>query len=70
MKQRSVLIKLADSLCNLHYQYCVYANSSDLRDVRTFIRMKSAVREKMINQIFLDLQDGDQVSFTFKAGEP
>ncbi|MBP1041448.1 SPASM domain-containing protein [Vagococcus sp. BWB3-3] len=70
MKQLSVLIKPASSLCNLRCQYCFYANISDLRDVRSFGRMTSAVMEKMIDQIFLDLEDGDQLSVAFQGGEP
>ncbi|WP_314060404.1 radical SAM/SPASM domain-containing protein [uncultured Vagococcus sp.] len=70
MKQLSVLIKPASSLCNLRCQYCFYANISDLRDVRSFGRMTSVVMEKMIDQIFLDLEDGDQMSFAFQGGEP
>lgn len=70
MKQLSVLIKPASALCNLRCRYCFYANISDLREVRSFGRMKSDVMEKMIDTIYLDLNDGDKMSFAFQGGEP
>lgn len=32
--------------------------------------MKSDIMEKMIDNLFLDLEDGDQMSFAFQGGEP
>lgn len=70
MKHLSVLIKPASSLCNLKCKYCFYANISSLREVRSFGRMKTEVMERMIDNIYKDLEDGDQMTFAFQGGEP
>jgi len=70
MKHISVLIKPASSLCNLRCQYCFYANVSSLREVQSYGKMKHEVAEKMIEQIFVDLNDGDHVTLAFQGGEP
>lgn len=70
MKHISVLIKPASSLCNLRCSYCFYANVSSLREVRSFGKMKEEVTEKMIENIYADLEDGDQLTLAFQGGEP
>lgn len=70
MKHLSVLIKPASSLCNLKCQYCFYANISSLREVRSYGRMKEDVMEKMIDNIYRDLDEGDHMTFAFQGGEP
>lgn len=70
MKQISVLIKPASSLCNIRCKYCFYANVSSLREVRSYGKMKDDVAEKMIENIFYDLEDGDSLSLAFQGGEP
>lgn len=70
MKHISVLIKPASSLCNLRCKYCFYANVSSLREVRSFGKMKPEVAEKMIENIYADLDDGDQLTLGFQGGEP
>lgn len=70
MKHISVLVKPASSLCNLRCKYCFYANVSSLREVRSYGKMKRAVAEKMIANIFVDLEDGDMLSIAFQGGEP
>lgn len=70
MKHISVLVKPASSLCNLRCKYCFYANVSSLREVQSYGRMKTAVAEKMIANIFVDLEDGDTLSLAFQGGEP
>lgn len=70
MKHISVLIKPASSLCNLRCSYCFYANVSSLREVRSFGKMKSEVACKMIEHIYADLEDGDQLTMAFQGGEP
>ena len=70
MKHISVLIKPASSLCNLRCSYCFYANVSSLREVRSFGKMKEEVTEKMIKNIYADLEDGDQLTLAFQGGEP
>lgn len=70
MKQISVLIKPASSLCNIRCKYCFYANVSALREVRSFGKMTTEVAEKMITNIFQDLADGDVLTLAFQGGEP
>lgn len=70
MKHISVLIKPASSLCNLRCSYCFYANVSSLREVRSFGKMKEEVTDKMIENIYADLEDGDQLTLAFQGGEP
>ncbi|WP_099221734.1 radical SAM/SPASM domain-containing protein [Listeria costaricensis] len=70
MKQISVLIKPASSLCNLRCKYCFYANVSSLREVRSYGKMQETITQKMIDQIFVDLEDGDHLTLAFQGGEP
>ena len=70
MKHISVLIKPASSLCNLRCTYCFYANVSSLREVRSFGKMKEDVMEKMVANIYADLEAGDHLTLAFQGGEP
>lgn len=70
MKHISILVKPASSLCNIRCKYCFYSNVSSLREVRSFGKMKAEVAEKMIANIFVDLEDGDQLTLAFQGGEP
>lgn len=70
MKHISVLIKPASSTCNIRCKYCFYANVSSLREVRSFGKMKSEITEKMIENIYIDLEDGDELTLAFQGGEP
>lgn len=70
MKRISVLIKPASSLCNIRCKYCFYANVSSLREVRSYGKMKQDTMEKMIENIYADLEDGDHLTLAFQGGEP
>lgn len=70
MKHISVLIKPASSLCNIRCKYCFYADISSLREVKSFGKMTEETAEKMIANIYLDLEDGDQLTLAFQGGEP
>lgn len=70
MKSISVLIKPASALCNIRCKYCFYADISSLREVRSFGRMSAETAEKMIDSIYLDLEDGDELTLAFQGGEP
>lgn len=70
MKHISVLIKPASSLCNIRCKYCFYANVSSLREVRSLGRMKQDISRKMIENIYVDLEDGDELTLAFQGGEP
>lgn len=70
MKHISILIKPASSLCNIRCKYCFYANVSSLRKIRSYGKMKKEVTEKMITNIFANLENGDQLTLAFQGGEP
>lgn len=70
MKHISVLIKPASGLCNLRCQYCFYADVTSLREVASYGRMKQETTEKMITQLFIDLEAGDTLTLAFQGGEP
>lgn len=70
MKHISVLIKPASSLCNLRCKYCFYANISSLREVRSYGKMRPHITEKMIDNIYKDLNNGDSLTLGFQGGEP
>ncbi len=69
-KHISILIKPASALCNLRCKYCFYANISSIREVRSYGKMKDAVVEEMIPNIYADLEDGDELAIAFQGGEP
>ncbi|MBO0477782.1 SPASM domain-containing protein [Vagococcus sp. DIV0080] len=70
MKHISVLIKPASSLCNIKCRYCFYNDISSIREVKSYGKMTKEVGMKMIDQIYVDLEDGDQLKLTFQGGEP
>lgn len=70
MKQFSVMIKPASSLCNLRCRYCFYADVSEQREVKSFGVMKTDTVTAMLEHIFVDLDAGDLVTFAFQGGEP
>ncbi|MFC0232873.1 radical SAM/SPASM domain-containing protein [Vagococcus entomophilus] len=70
MKRISVLIKPASSLCNIKCRYCFYNDISTIREVKSFGKMTEELAGKMIEQIYIDLEDGDFLDFTFQGGEP
>jgi len=70
MKHLSVLIKPVSSACDMRCKYCFYHDVSAHREVRSFGNMKEDVMEKIIDQIFIDLDDGDAMTFAFQGGEP
>lgn len=70
MKHISILIKPASSLCNLRCKYCFYANVSDLREVHSFGVIQPEVTERIIENIFSSLEDGDRLTLAFQGGEP
>ena len=70
MKNISVMIKPASSLCNLRCRYCFYADVSEKRELRSFGIMQEDTAKKIIHNVFKDLEKGDFVTFAFQGGEP
>ena len=70
MKDYSIMIKPASSLCDLRCKYCFYADVSALRSVRSFGIMQPEVTRKMLQNIERSLAPGDHVTLAFQGGEP
>ena len=66
MKQLSIMIKPASSLCNLRCKYCFYADIADLREVRSFGIMKQETTEAILANIKENLSAGDSVTFAWQ----
>ncbi|MDQ0221838.1 radical SAM/SPASM domain-containing protein [Streptococcus moroccensis] len=70
MKHISVMIKPTSSICNIRCKYCFYADVSSMREVTSYGKMTPEITKNMIEQIYLDLEDGDKLTLTFQGGEP
>lgn len=70
MKQLSVMIKPASSLCNMRCKYCFYADVSSLRSVDSFGIMERDTTDQVLENIFVHLESGDQLVLAFQGGEP
>jgi len=68
MRQISLLIKPASSLCNMRCSYCFYKDEADLRQHASMGIMKSKTVEAMIEKVMtLNVK---QINFCFQGGEP
>lgn len=70
MKNLSVMVKPASSLCNMRCQYCFYKEVSDKREVSSYGLMTNETVKSMLDHIYQDLEGGDQITFAFQGGEP
>lgn len=70
MKQLSIMLKSASSLCNLRCKYCFYADVADVRQVRSFGIMSPETTRAILKNIRSLLEPGDAVTFAFQGGEP
>ena len=70
MKQVSVMLKPASSLCNMRCRYCFYADVSEQRQVQSFGIMSRETARRLIANVLDSLQSGDTVTFAFQGGEP
>ncbi len=75
MKQISVLIKPASSLCNMGCNYCFYHDIADQRTEVTPTIMNNSVRDALIAKILLEATGKGPypeggVTFAFQGGEP
>jgi uncharacterized protein len=70
MKQLSLLIKPASSLCNLRCKYCFYADISSLRNVKSYGIMSEETAEKLLKNLFKDVENKDILTIAFQGGEP
>lgn len=70
MKNLSIMIKPASSLCNLRCKYCFYADIADIREVKSYGIMPIPSMHTMLQRIHDQLSDGDRLTFAFQGGEP
>lgn len=70
MKQITVMIKPASSLCNMRCKYCFYADVSSLRKTSSFGIMRNSTLNSVLDNIFTDLENGDKLILAFQGGEP
>lgn len=70
MKNISVMLKPASSACNLRCKYCFYADVSAARAVHSYGLMSRETAEKIIDNVFADLDSGDRLTLAFQGGEP
>ncbi|QAT50957.1 anaerobic sulfatase maturase [Caproiciproducens sp. NJN-50] len=70
MKNVSLLIKPASSLCNLCCRYCFYDDVSGNRSVKSMGLMTSETAEKLIRSACEAVEPGGTISFAFQGGEP
>lgn len=70
MKQVSIMLKPASSLCNLRCKYCFYADVARSRTTASFGLMKPETMGAILANVAAELQPGDKVHFVFQGGEP
>lgn len=70
MKQYSIMLKPASSLCNLRCRYCFYCDVANLRDVASFGVMSEEVMRSILQNVARSVSAGDRVTFAFQGGEP
>lgn len=70
MRQMTVLVKPASSLCNLKCSYCFYCDEAENRKSGNTSVMSAATAEKLIKEVFAFCGEGSDISFMFQGGEP
>ena len=70
MKNLSIMIKPASSLCNMRCVYCFYADVAHQRDIASYGLISDDTLETMLRAIFADLKRGDHLNLAFQGGEP
>ncbi len=70
MKNITIMIKPASSLCNMRCRYCFYEDVSEKRKDASLGIMTQENVQEILSNIFCDMEKGDTVSFLFQGGEP
>lgn len=70
MKNISLLIKPASSLCNMRCKYCFYYDVADNRDTQSFGIMDTKTTDLLIEQVFEYIGHNGVINFAFQGGEP
>ena len=61
MKNYSIMLKPASSLCDLRCRYCFYADVAARRSVRSFGMMQDSVLQRIMENIARSVAPGDSV---------
>ena len=51
-------------------RYCFYSEISAGRKIPSYGIMSAEITDKILNNIFADIVDGDEITFAFQGGEP
>ena len=70
MREFSVMIKPASSLCNLRCKYCFYEDVSRQREIQSYGVMSRETVVSLLRNVFSEMNDDDRVRFEFQGGEP
>lgn len=70
MKNFTIMIKPASSLCNMQCTYCFYADVAAARAHQSLGIMSPEVATAIIQNVAVSLTKGDQLTFSFQGGEP
>ena len=70
MKNLSVMIKPASSLCDIRCAYCFYSDVAASRHEASMGLMTREVAAALIKNTFCVLTTGDHITFAFQGGEP
>lgn len=70
MKQLSVLIKPASSLCNMKCKYCFYLDEAKCRSQDSYGILPLAMAEDLVIKSFARLDDNGTLAIMFQGGEP
>lgn len=70
MKTISVLIKPGSGSCNIDCSYCFYKDLQESGDVNNQGIMTDFTMKALIENVFVDLDNGDSIEFAFQGGEP
>ena len=70
MNNISLLLKPVSSLCNMKCKYCFYLDESVNRATAVYGLMSSELAKKIVDNVMIDLSEGDVLSIAFQGGEP
>ncbi len=70
MKELSLLIKPASSLCNMRCRYCFYDDVASSRATASYGIMPRETVNQILTSIEGDLSAGDHLTIAFQGGEP
>ncbi len=70
MRQMTVLVKPASSLCNLKCSYCFYCDEAENRVGGNASIMTAQTAENLIKEVFAFCGESSDISFMFQGGEP